>query len=115
MVLIDETYIDDLIIKFYDGIDFNMILEHPKDGSKGFIYFFIGNWVEEMKIYKRDNKIDHIFGKPILDFNSDEIENNYIVIYQTNGHTMEIYKIIRERLHINQPLNWHQIVEGKII
>lgn len=97
MTLIDEIEIDGINIKFYEGIDFNMVIDHPKDGSNGFIYFFIDSWKEEVKRHRRNEIIDSIVdGKQITDI--DDIDNNYICIYQTSGETTSVYNTIREKV-----------------
>jgi len=88
------------IIRFYDGIDFNMISNHPVNGSDGFLFFFVDNWVIEKKIYERENKINSIledeYKPPVED--TYKIENPYISIYQTNGNTNDIYQTIRKKV-----------------
>ena len=100
MILIDETNVDGIDVKFYNGIDFDVVVNHPSDGSKGFIYFFIDNWIEEIKKHKRNNKIDSIIENSKI-FDPEDIENNYIAVYQTSGYTSEVYKTIREKVERN--------------
>lgn len=96
MTLIDEIFIDNVKIKFYDGIDFNLATNHPKDGSEGFIYFFIDSWSSEVISRRRNDKIDSILnGEPLL--SNEELNNNYIVIYQTGGD-FRVYETIRTKL-----------------
>lgn len=97
MILIDETNIEGIDVKFYNGIDFDVVVNHPNDGSNGFIYFFIDNWVEEIKKHRRNNKIDSIIENSKI-FDPEDIENNYIAVYQTSGYTSEVYKTIREKV-----------------
>lgn len=86
MNLIEKIIVDGLSISFYNGIDFSVIRNHPKDGSNGFIFCFIENWVKEVKKYQRQNKIDSVLdGKKIVNFNSKHLENNYVAIYQLEG------------------------------
>ena len=69
MILISEEKIDDINVKYYDGIDLKMAQEHPKDGSGGFIFYFVENWVSEVKKYDRGSKIDNILSdKEVIDF-----------------------------------------------
>jgi len=98
MTLIDEIEVDGINIKFYDGIDFNIVMNHPKDGSNGFIYFFIHSWVEEVKIHQRNEKIDSVISRDHKMIDIDNIDNNYISIYQTSGETMSVYNVIREKV-----------------
>ena len=100
MNLIEEITVDDKKVKFYEGIDFDIVMKHPKDGSSGFIFCFIENWVTEVKKWERNSKIksvidDHIFEK----FKSKNIENNYVAIYQLEGVGFEsLFKVIREKV-----------------
>ena len=57
MILIEEIKVDNTNIRFYDGIDFNEILNHAKDGSNGFIFCYIDSWEKEVKSYESDSKI----------------------------------------------------------
>ncbi len=99
MTLIDEIQKDDLRVRFYDGIDFEMIRNHPIDGSDGFIYFFIDRWIDTVKIYQRDCKIEEIIGHNTPSINTDDINNAYIIIYQTGGQTMMLYNMIKEKVN----------------
>ena len=60
MILIDSMEYEGTIVKFYNGVDFDKLIKHPKDGSKGFIFCFIENWVKEVKGYNRNLKIESI-------------------------------------------------------
>lgn len=115
MILIDETIVNGTIIKFYDGIDFNMIMNHPNDGSEGFIYFFIDRWANEVKAHERENKINSLIGDESNKFDINDINNNCISIYQTDGQTMGIYEIIRKKVDQNVPIynNWSQQMKIK--
>lgn len=100
MILISKEIIDNVEVRYYDGIDMDIIRSHPNDGSGGFIFCFIDNWVNEIKKYNRSNKIDTIIdGKEPRDFSSEKIDNNYVCIYQTNGQTREIYKTIKDNIN----------------
>ena len=100
MILISEEKIDDINVKYYDGIDLKMAQEHPKDGSGGFIFYFVENWVSEVKKYDRESKIDNILSdKEVIDFDIDIVNNNYICIYQTDGDLEIVYKAIKENIH----------------
>lgn len=97
MILIDEIEVANNNIRFYNGIDFDMIKKHPKDGSNGFIYFFIDKWENEVKIQERNNRISTILGDE-SEMDIHEIDNNYVVIYQTDGNTEIIYSAIRKKV-----------------
>jgi hypothetical protein len=100
MILIDEIEIKGTIIKFYDGIDIDTVLSHPKDGSHGIIYCFFDSWKDELKKYNRDLKITSILEniKNHSIKSSLEIDNDYTIMYQTNGYTEEVYKAVKNQL-----------------
>jgi len=98
MILISDEFIDEVYIRYYNGIDFNEIMNHPNDGSGGFIICFIDNWSSEVKRYIRNCNIDNIINKTDIDCNV-ELNNNYISIYQTSG--IDIYESIREKIKNN--------------
>ncbi len=105
MTLIETMNIDNNQINFYDGVDFDILIGHPKDGSKGFLICFLESWVNEVKIYNRNNKIKSVFNKEeYSDFEWEKINNNFISIYQADGiGVFEIYKVIRNKF-INKQL-----------
>lgn len=105
MTLIETMNIDNNQINFYDGVDFDILINHPKDGSKGFLICFLESWVNEVKIYNRNNKIKSVFNKEeYCDFEWEKINNNFISIYQADGiGVFEIYKVIRNKF-INKQL-----------
>lgn len=108
MKLIEKIFVDDLPVSFYDGIDFDVISNHPKDGSHGFIFCFIDNWVKEVKKYQRHNTIDSILdGKKFQKFNSEHLENSYVAIYQLEGtDTGVLFEIIKQKV-INKSFPEH--------
>ncbi len=105
MTLIETMNIDNNQINFYDGVDFDILIGHPKDGSKGFLICFLESWINEVKIYNRNNKIKSVFNKEeYSDFEWEKINNNFISIYQADGiGVFEIYKVIRNKF-INKQL-----------
>ena len=104
MILIDETIIDNVEVKFYEGMDIDKLLNHPKDGSNGFIYCFIENWINEIKTYNRQRKISSVIDDiKYKVFEWDSINNNYICVYQTEGMLIkDVYETIRKKLEVNQ-------------
>ncbi len=100
MILIEEIVVDNSIIKFYSGIDFDILLKHNKEGLDGFIYCFIDNWVSEVKSYNRQLKLESVIDDvKFSKFEWNKINNNYISVYQTDGVGIEsLYKSIRERV-----------------
>jgi len=109
MRLIEEINITTSIIRFYDGIDFDMIRDHT---TEDFLIFFIDSWSTEVKKWERDNKINNILNNIYNDFNPSEINNNFILIYQTSGDLDLVYKTVRDRLLDKEPYfnNWKVIV-----
>jgi len=106
MTLIDEIVINDTNIRFYKGIDFEMILNHPKDGSSGMLYFFIDKWSVVEQVHNRQNTINSLLNESeeLLDIHN--IDNNYIVIYQTNGDTDVVYSCVRDKLNTFKEDPW---------
>lgn len=104
MILIDEIIVDDVNIKFYDGIDFDLLLNHSKDGSDGFIFCFINNWVTEVKSYNRQRKLTSVVDDiSYEEFDWEKIDNNYISVYQTEGvGVSSVYQVIRSKVERNQ-------------
>jgi len=100
MTLIETILVDDVKASFYDGIDFNIIMSHPKDGSSGFIFCFIENWVKEIKSWERGNKIDSVLtnNKSKHKFDIEDISNNYIAIYQLEGtEPGVVFNVIKQK------------------
>ena len=97
MILIEEISIDNMLVRFYDGIDFDIVMNHPKDGKSGFIFCFIENWVSEVKKWERNSKIDSVMGNKYFEkFQSESIENNYVAIYQLDGVEIDVlFKMFR--------------------
>ena len=86
MTLIETITVDENEISFYNGIDFGILKSHPKDGSNGFIFCFVENFVTEVHTHKRQNKINSVLTNEIsTEFDTKDIENNFIAIYQLQG------------------------------
>ncbi len=108
MILIDKIIIDNAQFQFYNGINFNDVIEHPKDGTGGFKFFFINNWKNELESWKRENKINSVLNDNYYNINPIDIENDYISIYQLDGVSFDIlYKVIKDKVinksFINHP------------
>jgi hypothetical protein len=91
-------------VKFYNGVDFDKLIKHPKDGSDGFIFCFIENWVKEVRSYNRELKLESLVENvEFNEFKWDTLENNYISIYQTEGVGIDVvYETIRSKLEKSQ-------------
>lgn len=117
MILISEEKIQDNNVKYYKGIDFNIAQKHPKDGSGGFLFFFVEKWSDEVKKYNRESKIDNIIdSKPIDNFDIDQLDNNYICIYQTDGNFDVIYESIKNNINnlVHRPWSTIGNIDTKI-
>jgi hypothetical protein len=85
MIKIKEKIISNYKFLFYDEIDFDIILKHPKDGSDGFIVCFVNNFSKSIIEYNRDIKIKNILGNIIKkSIKYEDIESKYVMIYQCN-------------------------------
>lgn len=100
MTLIEEILLDQTKVKFFNGIDFNVIMKHSKDGSDGFIFCFIENWVTEVKKWERESKINSVINNEQFEkFKSEELDNGYIAIYQMEGTEPGIlFEVIKEKV-----------------
>lgn len=97
--LISKQTIKGVNISYYKGIDFNMINNHPKDGSNGMLIFFVENWQKEVKKWQRENKINQIIENNSIEINIEDINNNYISIYQAENIGIEIlYETIKSKI-----------------
>lgn len=100
MTLIEKIMVDNNSISFYEGIDFTFLKNHPKDGSNGFIFCFVDNFIKELKSYQRQSKIDSVLSDDeILNFDTKDIDNSYVAIYQLEGTEPGVlFKIIKEKV-----------------
>ena len=108
MTLIEEIWLDTIKVRFFDGIDFNTIMNHPKDGSDGFIFCFIDNWVSSVKKWERESKINSVINNDKFEeFKTEDLDNNYISIYQLEGtETGVLFEVIKEKVlnkNFNEP------------
>lgn len=87
MELIRSIVIKNINYKFYKGIDFDIALNHPNDGSEGILLFIVDDFINELKSYNRDCKMKYIIENEdfkYFEWNSIS-DNNYIAIYQIEG------------------------------
>ena len=75
-------------------------MKHSKDGSDGFIFCFIENWVTEVKKWERESKINSVINNEQFEkFKSEELDNGYIAIYQMEGTEPGIlFEVIKEKV-----------------
>jgi len=107
MTLISEKNINNVKYKFYMGLDIDLISDHPDDGSEGFLIFFIESWEKEFNSHNRNLKIDSLLNdKKYKEFNSDDINKNYVSIYQIDGIGFEqVYNLVLDKIErtYNEP------------
>jgi hypothetical protein len=86
MTLIEKEIINNRLCYYYHGIDFDMIRNHPKDGSGGFIVFLIESFINEIKNQNRDRKLVSILQKQdFVPFDTEEMAHDFVGIYQYEG------------------------------
>jgi len=104
MILIDEITVDNVNVKFYEGMDFDLLLNHAKDGSNGFIFCFINNWVTEVKSYNRQRKLSSgVDDIEYEEYEWEKIDNKFITVYQTEGMGIpDVYQTIRKKVERKQ-------------
>lgn len=86
MTLIEKEIINGRLCLYYDGIDFEMIRNHPKDGSNGFVVFLVESFINEIKNHNRHRKINSILQKEeFVPFDTDEMAHDFVGIYQYEG------------------------------
>lgn len=106
MNLIYKNKVDNLEIKYYEGIDFDIVKNHPKDGSNGMLIFFIHNWQKEVNKWKRNNLISKLLGEKNEDYDLSNIDNNFILIYQSEGIPIGVlFETIKGKVERGQLIN----------
>jgi hypothetical protein len=104
MILFDEININGNIIKFYDGIDYEFLRNYDK---KELIVIFIEDWNKEQIGFIREAKINSLFGGQEYK-KLEDINNNYIAIYQTSGYLEIVAESIKKKLLINKNINYNE-------
>lgn len=104
MNLIEKITVREQDVRFYEGVDFDRLLNHPADGSKGFIFCFIHKYSLEMVRYNRHRKLESITkGVDFIEFDYNILNNSWISIYQTDGVGIEvIFETIKNKVLQNQ-------------
>lgn len=107
MTLIEKMVINKIGVSFYNGIDFDVIMNHSKDGADGFIFCFIKNWTDEVKSWERNCKINSVLTNELIKkFKSKDIENDFVSIYQLDGIEIGVLlEIIKEKIVNKNLLN----------
>jgi CRISPR/Cas system-associated endonuclease Cas1 len=95
MTFLEQIEVEKVEVKFWKGIDIDKILNHPKDGSSGFMIVLF----DSIKQEKIDYKITSILDNSEIDFDKfiDTVDNNYVMLYQTNGLTDELISAIKKK------------------
>ena len=109
MTFLDKIDIQNTEVKFWSGFDLNQILNHPTDGSDGFMIVLVESISKERLKFQRESKINQILGSKNIDFDNllDNMSNNYLSIYQSNGEDELIVKILKEKF--DKTLDWRPI------
>ncbi len=83
MIKIEEMMISNSRVTFYDEIDFDVVLEHPKNGTEGIIVCLVTNFYKSISEYNRSVRIDNILDSILnQDLRYTDIENKYVMIFQ---------------------------------
>ena len=104
MTLFDEFNINGGIVRFYDGIDYEFVRNYDK---KEFIVIFIEDWAKEQISFIREAKINSLFDDSEYK-ELEDINNNYIMIYQTSGYLEIVAESIKKKLLINTNVNHNE-------
>lgn len=104
MTLFDEFNINGDIVRFYDGIDYEFVRNYDK---KEFIVIFIEDWTKEQISFVREAKINSLFDDKEYQ-TLEDINNNYIVIYQTSGYLEIVAESIKKKLLVNVNVNHNE-------
>ena len=109
MSLLEETEVNNCKVKYYFGLDIELILDHPKDGSMGMMVVFFNSVDDEKKKHKRDQRLLKILeSRNIENFDTllDKIDNHYVCLYQTHGYTNIIHQSIKFKLETIKDFNF---------
>ena len=104
MTLFDEFDINGDIVRFYDGIDYEFVRNYDK---KEFIVIFIEDWAKEQISFIREAKINSLFDDKEYQ-TLEDVNNNYIAIYQTSGYLEIVAESIKKKLLINTNVNHNE-------
>ena len=104
MILFDEFNINGDIIRFYDGIDYESVRNYNK---KELIVIFIEDWSKEQISFLREAKINSLFNDKEYQ-TLEDINNNYIMIYQTSGYLEIVAESIKKKLLSNTNINYNE-------
>lgn len=111
MIFLDEIDIQSVNVKFWSGFDLEKILKHSKDGTDGFMVVLVESIESERLRFQREYTINKIIGdnNNLIDFDNllDNVNNSFLLIYQSRGEDKLLVKILKEKF--TQTLNWRPI------
>ena len=106
MTFLEQFKVSDTLVKFWSGFDIESILNHPKDGTSGYMVVLVESIKMEYLRYSRNLKIDQICSdKGERDFYKiiENIENDYVLIYQSRGEqNVILVDIIKDKFSKSQ-------------
>lgn len=86
MTLIEKEILSNGDFHYYHGIDFDLVKNHPTDGSAGFLIFLIESFIKEIKEYERNNKLKSLLnGEHFQPFDTKQMSHDFVCIYQYEG------------------------------
>ncbi len=103
MRLIEESIVNNHIIKYYSGFDIDKVINHPMDGSNGMMVVFFDSIKNEEIKHQRHEIILNLLESKNIDNFSDiltNLNNNYLCLYETHGYTEIIYKSIKAKIEV---------------
>ena len=113
MTLIEELKIDNLNVRFYDGIDFEMIKNHR---GNDYLIFFIKSWKCEIKKWERDIKLNKIlYDKENNEFDVHNMSNDFISIYQVGDDLFSIVDVVKKRIINSKSLSVFPWKIGEVV
>lgn len=110
MNFLDDMDIQKLNVRFWSGFDLEQILNHPKDGSDGFMIVLVESIESERLKFQREYMINRIIGdNNLIDFDNllDNVNNSFLAIYQSKGDDELLVKILKEKF--TKTLDWRPI------
>jgi hypothetical protein len=114
MNFLQKIKIQKYTINFWSGFCLQKVLSHPKDGTSGFMVLLLDSVQEERKKYSRDLKIDKIinnFDYQNFDDVLQNLHNDYVIIYQSNGDNDTLIQILKEKFSRELFTNWADYCE----
>lgn len=103
MKLLETKKFNEQKVQFYQGIDVEMILQHPRDGSKGIMIIFFESLEKEKMKLMRYSTIKTILGESYENVFEKiiNLDNPNIILYETQGFMDVIYRSVITKLENN--------------